>query len=68
MLKSGIITEVTEATNWCAPIVPVVKKNVKVRICVDLKKLNDAIKRERFILPTIDGITPHLSGACVFSK
>lgn len=67
MLRSGIVTEVTEATDWCAPMVPVVKKNGKVRICVDLKKLNEAVKRERFILPTLEDIAPQLSGACVFS-
>lgn len=39
MLRSGIITKVTEATDWCSPMVPVLKKNGKVRICVDLKKL-----------------------------
>ncbi len=60
MLKSGIIEEVTEATDWCAPMVPVIKKNGKVRICVDLKKLNEAVKRERFILPTLEDILPQL--------
>ncbi len=67
MLKSGIIEEVTEATDWCAPMVPVIKKNGKVKICVDLKKLNEAVKRERFILPTLEDILPQLSGSCIFS-
>ncbi len=67
MLKSGIIEEVTEATDWCAPMVPVIKKNCKVRICVDLKKLNEAVKRERLILPTLEDILPQLSGSCLFS-
>ncbi len=51
----------------CAPMVPVIKKNGKVRICVDLKKLNEAVKRERFILPTLEDILPQLSGSCIFS-
>ena len=68
MQSMGIITEVTEATEWCAPMVPVVKKNGNVRICVDLKRLNQAVKRERFILPTLDDITPKLAGAGVFSS
>ncbi|KAI2648690.1 Transposon Ty3-G Gag-Pol polyprotein [Labeo rohita] len=67
MLKSGIIEQVTEATDWCAPMVPVKKKNGKVRICVDLKKLNEAVKRERFILPTLEDILPQLSGPRIFS-
>lgn len=67
MLSLGIISEVTEPTEWCAPMVPVVKKNGSVRICVDLKRLNQAVKRERFILPTLEDIAPKLSGASVFS-
>ena len=47
MLESGIIEEVTEPTVWCAPMVPVVKPNGKIRICVDLRKLNKAVTRER---------------------
>ena len=68
MLKEGIIEEVTEPTDWCAPMVPVVKPNGKVRICVDLRKLNEAVKRERYILPTLEDIAPKLAGAKVFSK
>lgn len=67
MQSLGIIEEVHEATDWCAPMVPVIKKNKKPRICVDLKKLNKAVKRERFILPTLEDIAPTLSGATVFS-
>jgi len=46
MLEVGIIEEVTEPTDWCAPMVAVVKPNGKVRICVDLRKLNEAVKRK----------------------
>lgn len=63
MQSLGIIEEVREATDWCAPMVPVVKKNGKVRICVDLKRLNEAVRRERFILPTLEDVAPKLSGA-----
>ncbi len=68
MEENGIIEEVTQPTDWCAPMVPVLKKNGKVRICVDLKKLNEQVKRERFILPTSEEITAELSGATVFSS
>lgn len=60
MQSLGIIEEVKEATDWCAPMVPVIKKNKKPRICVDLTKLNKAVKRERFILPTLEDIAPQL--------
>ena len=68
MKDEGIIEEVTEPTEWCAPIVPVPKKNGQVRICVDLRKLNEAVKRERYVLPSLDDIAPSLQGSKVFSK
>ena len=68
MKDEGIIEEVTEPTEWCAPIVPVPKKNGQVRICVDLKKLNEAVKQERYVLPSLDDIAPSLQGSKVFSK
>ena len=37
MEEEGILEKVIEPTEWCAPIVPVAKKNGKIRICVDLK-------------------------------
>lgn len=66
--QEGIIEKVTRPTDWCAPMVPVTKKNGDIRICVDLKKLNDAVKREHYMLPNLDDISPDLNGAKVFSK
>jgi hypothetical protein len=48
-------------------MVPVLKKNGNVRICVDLKKLNEAMKREHFMLPNLD-ISPKLAVSSLFSK
>ncbi|KAI0236567.1 hypothetical protein LSAT2_012880, partial [Lamellibrachia satsuma] len=47
-----VIEPITKPTSWCAPMVPVMKKSGKVRICIDLTKLNQQVKRENFILPT----------------
>lgn len=64
MLSLGIIEEVTEPTDWCVPMVPAPKRNEEeVRVCVDLKRLNEGVKRERYILPTLDDVTPKLAGA-----
>ena len=68
MLEVGIIEEVTELTDWCTPMVPVAKPNGKVRIFVDLRKLHEAVKRERYILPTLEDVAPKLAGAKVFLK
>ncbi|KAI2655734.1 hypothetical protein H4Q32_024338 [Labeo rohita] len=68
MEVSGVIEKVTQATDWCAPMVPVINPIEQVRICVDLKKLNENIKRERFMLPTTDEILAKLTGAKVFTS
>lgn len=48
--QQGIITPVTEATQWCAPIVVTPKKGSdRVRMCVDLSKLNKYVIWERYI-------------------
>ncbi len=67
MLQMGVIEEVTEPMEWCAPMVPVPKKNGTVRICVDLKWLNEAVEREKFVLPTLEDIAPELVASTVYS-
>jgi len=68
MKDCGVIEEITEPTDWVSPMVPVLKPNGEVRICVDLKKLNQAVQRERYVIPTIDDIIHELRGSSVFSK
>ena len=57
-----------QPTEWCAGMVGVPKKNGKVRICVDLKHLNESVLREVHPLPKVDETLAQLSGAKVFSK
>ena len=68
LMNLGVIEEVTEPTPWCAPVVPVLKRNGSVRLCVDLKKLNRAVKRERYVMPTLQDVTSRLSGKKWFSS
>ena len=44
------------------------KKSGKVRLCVDLKKLNVNVRRERYILPTLEDLTSRLAGSTVYSS
>jgi hypothetical protein len=44
-------------------MVTVVKENGNVQICDDLKRLNDAVKREHYILPNLEDIAPKVTGA-----
>ena len=39
------------SSDWCAGMV---EQNGKVRICVDLTKLNESVCRERHILPSVE--------------
>ena len=66
--EQGIIKHVTEPSDWCAPMVPVKKAEGSVRITVDYKALNMAIKREVFPIPTLEQLTSQLHGATLFSK
>ena len=68
MEDQGVISRVTEATEWCAGMVVVPKENGKVRICVDLTHLNQSVCRERHLLHTVDESLAQLAGAKVFSK
>ena len=56
MLKNEVIKKVTQPTSWCAPMVPLVKKNLKIRSGIDLKNLNKAVPRENFAFKTLDDI------------
>ena len=53
LLQQGIITPVTEPTEWCAPIVVAPKKDTdRIRLCVDLSRLNRYVRREEYQSPT----------------
>lgn len=59
MENEGIIEMVTQPTEWCAAMVPVLKPNKReVHICADLRKLNKAVRREKYVMPTVEEILP----------
>lgn len=43
-------------TDWRHPLVPIMKKNGKVRICLDARKLNEVTKRDTYISPDLNVI------------
>ena len=63
-----MVRKVDEPTDWVNSMVIVEKTNKKLRICLDPRSLNTAIKRKHFQLPTIEEITSRMSGAKIFSK
>ena len=64
----GVISRIDEPSPWCAGMVVVPKPSGKVRICVDMKPLNENVMREFHPLPAIEETLAQLSGARIFTK
>lgn len=68
LLDKGIIEKI-EISNWISPLVVVPKDNGNdARICVDMRRANEVIAREKHPLPTFDDFLPELNVAQLFSK
>ena len=63
-LSAGIVRPSTSP--WAAPVV-LVKKNNKLRFCVDYRGLNKLTVRDSYPLPRIDDTLDRLSGALYFT-
>ena len=68
MVELCIIEPVEKPMDWVNGLVVVEKPNGKLRVCLDPRPLNNAIKREHLHLPTPEEIFSQMSGACYFSK
>lgn len=51
-----IVEKVTTPTEWVSPVIVVPKPDGDVRLCVDMRRANEAIIRERHPIPTVDEI------------
>jgi len=67
LTKKGILSEVKEPTDWVNSCVCVTKPNRKIRLSLDPKDLNRAIKRRHRYTPTLEDILSKLSGAKFFT-
>nr|CAH7725339.1 unnamed protein product [Callosobruchus chinensis] len=68
LIASDIIEEVKGPSKWVSPMVPVLKENGDIRICIDMRRANAAILREKYPLPTMDLLLPHFCKARYFSR
>ncbi|XP_065181844.1 uncharacterized protein K02A2.6-like [Sycon ciliatum] len=66
--QSGIIEEAVGPTPWVSPIVIAPKKHGDIRLCVDLRRVNEAIVQERHPMPTTEELLHEVNGSTVFSK
>lgn len=65
--KHGLIERI-DGSEWVQNMVPVVKSNGSIRICVDLKELNPNVIMDQYPLPTVDDLVLEVGDAKVFSK
>ena len=68
MLADGIIVPVEESTDWVNSLVVREKPNGSLRVCVDPRDLNKAIRREHYPVPTVESVTAKLHGSTLFSR
>ncbi|KAK3927041.1 hypothetical protein KUF71_015347 [Frankliniella fusca] len=77
MVKTSIIEPVEHPTQWCSPIVPVIKKKPdangkfapgSIRITVDYTALNNSVIRELYQLPTVEECFAQVAQCKLFSK
>ena len=68
MEEMDVIEKVEKATDWVNALVVGEKPSGKLRISLDPRPLNKAIKRQHYRLPTAEEIISQMSGARFFSK
>ena len=64
--EDGIVSKVKQPTD-CINSMVAVKKPNKLRVCLDPKDLNNAIKRPHYPMPTLEDVMPRLSQAKILS-
>lgn len=67
LLQQDIIERVKGPAQWVSPMVVVPKDNGDVRICIDMRRVNEAVQRENHVLPTIEDFLPHIGKSKYFS-
>ena len=66
LAEAGIISPSTSP--WASPIVPVVKPDGTVRICVDYRRLNAVTKQDPYYMPTLEEILERVGSCGVLTK
>ena len=68
MVSQDVSTPVATSTPGVSSLVVVLKKDGRLRLCLDPKDLNRAIQRKHYPLPIIEEVATRLHGAKVLSK
>ena len=67
--EQGIIEKVIEPTDWVSTPTIVNKPSAKngIRLCIDSRPLNTALKRSEYPIPTVDHLLTEINNAKVFT-
>ena len=68
LIDKDIIEPVEKPTPWVSPVVIVPKAKGDIRMCVDMRRVNEAVMRERHPIPTIEELLQDMAESRVFSK
>ena len=67
MVQEGAITPVSEPSDGVSQVIATKKKNGEIRICLDPRHLNQALKRSHHPMKSVESVTARMVGATVFS-
>lgn len=65
--ERDVITAVKEPTEWVNSLVITEKKNGTLRVCLDPRDLNKAVKRQHYNIPTPEDVRSKLAGKSIFT-
>ena len=68
LLQKDIIEKVNGPSTWVSPMVPILKESGEIRLCVDMRRANQAVLRESHPLPLVEELLADVDGAVKFSK
>ncbi|XP_058459398.1 uncharacterized protein K02A2.6-like [Malaya genurostris] len=67
LLAQDIIERIERPTTWVSPLVPILKDNGEVRLCIDMRRANQAIQRLNHPLPIFEEILSRIRNARFYS-
>ena len=66
LLKARFI-QTARYVEWLSNIVPIIKKNGKLRICIDFRDINKATPKDEYPMPMVDVLIHSASGHEILS-
>ena len=66
--EADIMEKVEGPTPWVSPVCVVPKQSGDIKLCVDMRRANEAVLLERHPIPTVDEVLQNMNQSTVFSK